>query len=197
VKQKTITVVATLSTLSETYRCWILSFLNESLSIYTSDYSSPLPLNSITIFFILNEKELSKALQIIKTKLVEKYVAILTPDLPIELKNKIEESFSICYNLKGSIRGVLSLIGWEVPYQMGLSDYYNNELTPREKEVLELIAQGLSLKEISFRLTISRHTVVSYRRSLYLKTGARTLQQLVLYATLHLNSTYSSKNQRA
>jgi len=58
-------------------------------------------------------------------------------------------------------------------------------LTPRESEIMDQIAKGSSLKEISYTLGISYHTVNAHKRNLFLKTGARTLRQLSLYAILH------------
>jgi DNA-binding NarL/FixJ family response regulator len=45
----------------------------------------------------------------------------------------------------------------------------NLELTPREQEVLSLIKRGLSNKEIARELSISKHTVVGYAKSVYNK----------------------------
>jgi len=55
-------------------------------------------------------------------------------------------------------------------------------LTEREKAVLRALAEGLSSKEISARLGISRHTVVNYRTRLVKKTGLRGVAQLSRYA---------------
>jgi len=55
-------------------------------------------------------------------------------------------------------------------------------LTDREKAVLRAIAEGLSSKEISDRLGISRHTVVNHRTRLVKKTGLRGAAQLARYA---------------
>lgn len=57
--------------------------------------------------------------------------------------------------------------------------------TSRERQVLGMLAKGLSTKEISFELGISVHTVVAHRRSLYMKTGIHSLQQLAVFAALH------------
>ncbi|NUN68226.1 MAG: DNA-binding response regulator [Bacteroidetes bacterium] len=46
-------------------------------------------------------------------------------------------------------------------------------ISKRELEVLELIAQGLSNREIAERLFLSPHTVKSHSSSLFIKLGAR------------------------
>ena len=47
------------------------------------------------------------------------------------------------------------------------------ELTPREKEVVILLAEGLVDKEIAQKLNISKRTVESYNVRLYIKLGAK------------------------
>ncbi|MEO0040587.1 MAG: hypothetical protein RL329_35 [Bacteroidota bacterium] len=49
----------------------------------------------------------------------------------------------------------------------------------REKEVLYLLAQGLSSKEISNRLFISPHTVDHHRRNMLMRTGLRDTTALL------------------
>jgi DNA-binding CsgD family transcriptional regulator len=54
--------------------------------------------------------------------------------------------------------------------------------TPREREVLDLIADGLSNKLIADRLGISEHTAKFHVRSLMDKLGADTRADLVARA---------------
>src|SRR5205807_1986860 len=60
------------------------------------------------------------------------------------------------------------------PYQM---------LTAREREVLQLTAEGHTSAEVSTRLFISPRTVESHRSNLMRKLGLRNQRELVRYAT--------------
>jgi two-component system response regulator NreC len=58
-------------------------------------------------------------------------------------------------------------------------------LSGREREVLHLIAEGLSAKEIATELSISTKTVEAHRTSLMRKLGVRKATELVRYAVRH------------
>jgi len=60
-----------------------------------------------------------------------------------------------------------------------------DELTPREVEVLKLIAAGLSNREIADKLVLSNATVKTHVNRIFYKTGARDRAQAVRYAYQH------------
>jgi DNA-binding NarL/FixJ family response regulator len=57
-----------------------------------------------------------------------------------------------------------------------------DDLTPREVEVLQLIAEGLTNTEIAERLVVSAATVKSHVNHIFAKIGARDRAQAVVYA---------------
>jgi len=59
------------------------------------------------------------------------------------------------------------------------------QLTPREMEVLALLAHGLSNREIGARLFISSNTTANHIRSILMKTGTANRTQAARYATEH------------
>ncbi|MDA0165595.1 response regulator transcription factor [Solirubrobacter ginsenosidimutans] len=67
------------------------------------------------------------------------------------------------------------------PVEPGLPDA-PDDLTPREVEVLQLIAAGLTNTEIADRLVVSAATVKSHVNHIFAKIGARDRAQAVVYA---------------
>jgi DNA-binding NarL/FixJ family response regulator len=60
-----------------------------------------------------------------------------------------------------------------------------NRLTPRELEVLQLICNGLSNKEIAARLKVSVNTVAVHRANIMTTLGVHKTAELVVYALQH------------
>jgi len=58
-------------------------------------------------------------------------------------------------------------------------------LSPRESEVLALIAQGLSNREVAQRAYLSINSVKTYIRYAYRKIGVERRTQAVIWATNH------------
>lgn len=65
--------------------------------------------------------------------------------------------------------------------QRGLRDSYDL-LTAREKEVLQLLAEGRSNKEVAAVLNVAVSTVESHRTKLMQKLGLHNTAEIVLYA---------------
>ena len=69
--------------------------------------------------------------------------------------------------------------------QPGPAHALPDELTPREMEVLKLIAAGLSNGEIAAALVVSGATVKTHVNRIFAKIGARDRAQAVRYAFEH------------
>jgi DNA-binding NarL/FixJ family response regulator len=74
--------------------------------------------------------------------------------------------------------GLLTLDGSLVPHSEAPDDL-SEELTPRESEVLRLLAEGFGNREIANRLNISEHTIKFHIRSILAKLGAATRTEAV------------------
>lgn len=61
----------------------------------------------------------------------------------------------------------------------------NNLLTPREEQVVALVAEGFANREIAHELGLSEHTVKKYIFRIFDKLGISTRVELVLYAVSH------------
>jgi DNA-binding NarL/FixJ family response regulator len=64
-------------------------------------------------------------------------------------------------------------------------EHEGEELTTREKDVLQLVALGYSNKEIAGKLFISIHTVISHRKKITEKLGIKSISGLTVYAILN------------
>lgn len=58
-------------------------------------------------------------------------------------------------------------------------------LSPREKEILRLIANGFSNKEIASQLVVSLSTIHTHRTNIMAKLGFNTQRELIQYARKH------------
>jgi two-component system response regulator NreC len=63
----------------------------------------------------------------------------------------------------------------------GIEDSYDL-LSPREREILQLVAEGRSSKEIASALNLSVYTVDTHRSNLMQKLNLRGIPELILYA---------------
>jgi len=65
--------------------------------------------------------------------------------------------------------------------QRGMDDSYDL-LTDREKEVLQLLAEGRTNKEVAALLSLSTYTVETHRTNMMQKLGLHNTAEIVLYA---------------
>lgn len=96
--------------------------------------------------------------------------------------------------LSGAIRAVTSNQTYLSPKLTGevIKDYVHqyttknaptaSNLSPREREVLQLIAEGRNTKEIASRLNVSVKTVETHRRKIMERLDVRSIAELTKYA---------------
>jgi DNA-binding NarL/FixJ family response regulator len=58
----------------------------------------------------------------------------------------------------------------------------NSQLTNSEIEIVRLIAEGLTTKEIAARKFISFHTVISHRKNIFRKLEVTSISELIMYS---------------
>ncbi len=71
------------------------------------------------------------------------------------------------------------------PVENNLKPDISGTLSEREKEIVQLVALGRTNKEISDKLFISPHTVITHRKNITSKLGIKTIAGLTVYAILN------------
>ncbi len=183
-KTSTIAVTGYHRTLVETFRYWILSqFPSLEVETFLVNPSVEAQWNAVTgkdltILLIFYPSDLSRAERLLSRYAPEESLVIYREDLGTEaLRTDLPTvSFHSCIEY---LRGVLHVGDGRDTGEKRIC------FTPRESEVLDLFARGMSVKEVAWELKISKYTVAAHQRKLYLKTDSHTLQQLTLYASLH------------
>jgi two-component system response regulator NreC len=103
------------------------------------------------------------------------------------LKNQIASDLllAICQVSRGQVYlspGVSSAV---MEAYRSKSDKFESPLTPRERQVLQLIAEGKSTKDVASLLGISTKTAESHRTRLMQKLDIHETASLVRYAVRH------------
>ena len=80
------------------------------------------------------------------------------------------------------VREVMVPVATDAPFAANCASVERLGLTPRELEILGLIAEGLSTREIAERLYVSENTVKTPASRLFAKLGARRRTQAVQLA---------------
>ena len=73
----------------------------------------------------------------------------------------------------------------EVPSLHMVNSHGIRRLTPREEQVVALVAAGLSNREVAHELSLSEHTIKKYLFRIFDKLGISSRVELVLYGLSH------------
>ena len=87
--------------------------------------------------------------------------------------------------LDPAVQQRLLLAAARAPAPQPDQDHDPDELTPRESDVLRLIAEGKSNREIARALYVSEATVKTHVNRIFAKTGSRDRTQAIRYAYTH------------
>ncbi|HEX4211300.1 MAG TPA: response regulator transcription factor [Candidatus Binataceae bacterium] len=104
-------------------------------------------------------------------------------DAPEELLNAIRAASNGKRYLSSSVAPIL--LNRIKPQPKGTNGYNAPGLTKREREVLRLIGQGVSTKEIAQRLGISTKTAQVHSENIRMKLNLHSIAEMVRYAIKH------------
>ncbi|CAM3838598.1 Two-component system response regulatory protein, LuxR family [Flavobacterium branchiophilum] len=71
---------------------------------------------------------------------------------------------------------------WHIEKKTNSFEFNKNILSPREKEIIKLIAQELTTEEIANRLNSSKHTIETHRKNIFVKLQIKSTAGLILKA---------------
>lgn len=122
--------------------------------------------------------------------LEEKFVHQLThllPDVNIELKSGSREELTAAIN--ATAQGKKHYCSEALDIMLGnrkrkpeLEDKRILQLTATEKEIVQLLAQGKTTKDIANERCLSYHTVITHRKNIFRKLEINTVHDLTKYA---------------
>jgi DNA-binding NarL/FixJ family response regulator len=58
----------------------------------------------------------------------------------------------------------------------------SGKITPAELEIIKLITQGLTTKEIASQKKLSYHTIITHRKNIFRKLSINSISELIMYA---------------
>lgn len=149
---------------------------DELLNCIKNDNPDFLILNPDTIPYDLIKK-------IISFSKKTKRIALLSSDK----SENPPQNFNAVININNSQSEILkklnNLIGEK---EIKKTSYtYQEEISPREADIVKYVALGYSNKEIADKLFLSAHTVVTHRKNITRKLGIKTVPGLTIYAILN------------
>ncbi len=109
-------------------------------------------------------------------------IALVCNDSSVRRQDHRDEEILTIY-LTDPIETITSRLCRAIPQKK--AEPISVELTVREKEVLSLLAQGQTIKEIAAGLGISVNTTLTHRKNISAKLDIRSVSGLSLYAMIN------------
>lgn len=123
---------------------------------------------SIPIIFMSGHADVSMAVKAMKCGAVDFLIKPINDNQLLEIVHKTISKLDATLEIENDKKQYLSLV---------------DSLTPREREVMELMVQGNLSKQIAYNLGISANTVEIHRAKVVKKMHVKSLAQLVSLAT--------------
>ncbi len=98
-------------------------------------------------------------------------------------KEQFDDYINICDNKEGLIKK-LNLQIDSIIQEKGKKKP-DNHLSERERDIITLVAKGMTNKEIASRLFLSIHTVITHRKNISRKLGIKSVSGLTVYAIIN------------
>jgi len=162
---------------------WYTAYLRQSVS----------PTGLAEAFKALREidvRDLPPQLQVPTLVMTRAQSAVLTPEMAKELASQIPNAELAIMDgdsrapFEEDVDAILNRID-EFLGSTPAPGYYPDGLTPREAEVLRLVAAGKSNRQIAGELVLSERTVARHVTNIYGKTGANSRAEATAYAFRH------------
>jgi DNA-binding CsgD family transcriptional regulator len=97
-------------------------------------------------------------------------------------ESQLLSNFNFLIQITDSTDTIFDAFHRQIHLQEDGQSMEHEQLSEREMDVLRLVTQGLSNKEIADKLNISIHTVISHRKNISQKTGIKSQSGLTIYA---------------
>ena len=136
-------------------------------------------------FLILNPDAIAKDLlnKILSLSKKTKRIALLSDNKSENIPQHFVAVIDINSPQAEILKNLNTLIGEK---EIKKTSYnYQEEISPREADIVKYVALGYSNKEIADKLFLSAHTVVTHRKNITRKLGIKTVPGLTIYAILN------------
>lgn len=110
-----------------------------------------------------------------------KIIAIAVSPLTAQARELYDETISLNDDVESIARKIRGLLYSETSE----TDDGRDQLSQREKEIVALVAKGLTNKEIADALFLSVHTVITHRRNIAKKLEIHSATGLTIYAIVN------------